>query len=376
MADSTTIGSDKMMGNQRRAFDKPPSASTRSSFNPLHPSMELPPEQLIRLLGLESKKIRKPKRTHEAPVRKKAAPPPPVASLPSEPEPAETPPEIIPKPPVRPTHRQREYERVKAQDSPEQRRGLLMPALAIGLIGGIAASAYLFWPQSGSDVATQPPAPVASKVNRTPVKKSPKKTTPAAAVKARPAVVVKDDPAWQATINAQAKRLQTEAKQRLDQRLGQAPSAPTAGAVVPQADVITPAPLAPATVVTEPAAVTTEPTISDLQTPEPPSAVEPSNRPSDAAIAAPVEEPPATAPEDAAIAAPTEEPPATAPEDAAIAAPAGEPPATAPEDAAIAAPAGEPPATAPEDAAIAAPAEEPPATTPETTPQGNVSELF
>lgn len=33
--------------------------SAQLNFNPLHPSMELPPEQLIRLLGMETKKDRK-----------------------------------------------------------------------------------------------------------------------------------------------------------------------------------------------------------------------------------------------------------------------------------------------------------------------------
>ncbi|MDT8386176.1 MAG: hypothetical protein RQ736_01575 [Thiogranum sp.] len=33
--------------------------SAQLNFNPIHPSMELPPEQLIRLLGMETKKDRK-----------------------------------------------------------------------------------------------------------------------------------------------------------------------------------------------------------------------------------------------------------------------------------------------------------------------------
>ena len=152
MTDSTTTDSEKMQKNQRRATDKPRAASVRSSFNPLHPSMELPPEQLIRLLGLESKKIRKQKRKQPAPAQQTTVDPEATTALPPElersgPAPANN--HAYQKP--RSTHRQREYEQAREQGDSKIRRGLWLPALAAGLICGAAASAYLFWMQPQHD---------------------------------------------------------------------------------------------------------------------------------------------------------------------------------------------------------------------------------
>ena len=52
----------------------PTGGGGRLAFNPLHPSMELPPEQLIRLLSLETKKTRKkeahqPRKAKQKPVQ-------------------------------------------------------------------------------------------------------------------------------------------------------------------------------------------------------------------------------------------------------------------------------------------------------------------
>lgn len=266
MTDSTTIDSGKMLSKQRRASDKPRAAGARSSFNPLHPSMELPPEQLIRLLGLESKKIRKPKRAQATPVRKKAAT---ATSLPSAPERAEPTPQVAPQPPARSTHRQREYECAKSQGSSKHRLGLWMPALVTGLVCGIAVSAYLFWLQPGNDAAARSPDPAANKVKISPTNNSRQKAPPVAAAKPKPTTVIKDDSAWLATIDAQAKRLRTEARQRFNRRLEQAPLTTTVPVVVTKIDV-PPAPLTSAegSTNTPPVTVAAKPADSALQTPE------------------------------------------------------------------------------------------------------------
>jgi hypothetical protein len=279
MTDSTTINSGQAKKKQRRATDKPRAASVCSSFNPLHPSMELPPEQLIRLLGLESKKIRKQKRSQSAPVQQTTASPgastslPPEAPARSEPAPAASQKRSAQS--ARSTHRQREYEHASKHGNSKSRRGIWVPALASGLVCGIAVSAYLFWMQPEHGAATTAAAPATNKVSRSPVASAPRKPatkTPASTAKSTPPSAVKNDPAWLATIEARGKHLRDEAKQRLDQRLKQAvPAAPIAAVPVvtpTQAEVVTH--VKPETVITdEPALVTSgEPVAVTTDSPE------------------------------------------------------------------------------------------------------------
>ncbi len=313
MTESTTIDPGKTRRKQRRASDRPRAAGAQSSFNPLHPSMELPPEQLIRLLGLESKRIRKPKRTHKTPVRNKTATP--VTSPASEPQRAEPDPITAPKPQLHSTLRQREYENANAQGWSKYRRNLWVPALAVG----IAASVYLFGFQPDTHVATQSPTPAVSKLDRGQVIKSEQKT-PTSPLKSKP---VRNDPAWAAATNAQAKRLRTEAEQRFKQRLKQT-SPPTATpAVMPPAieetPVLVPAKensisATPATVSVDPVSVdpvSADPADTAPQTPESlniddidygefigisefPTADSPTAQPRDEIVLVPVEEPSAS----------------------------------------------------------------------------------
>ncbi len=102
----------------RRTGNAPSPGSVQLSFNPLHPSMELPPEQLIRLLGLENKTKRRRKK--RSPVTT------PKLSLPQTP----------------PARAERERDRV-APPFAEPRRGLVVPSLIAGAVAGIAISAYL-----------------------------------------------------------------------------------------------------------------------------------------------------------------------------------------------------------------------------------------
>jgi hypothetical protein len=56
---------------QANVKNKPTKGRGVLTFNPLHPSQELPPEQLIRLLGMESKKTRKHMNTVRSPRQQK-----------------------------------------------------------------------------------------------------------------------------------------------------------------------------------------------------------------------------------------------------------------------------------------------------------------
>ena len=73
MTDSTIVDPGHKQRLQRRTDDKLASSGSQLNFNPLHPSMELPPEQLIRLLGMEGKKIRKSRKTRRSPKQAPAA---------------------------------------------------------------------------------------------------------------------------------------------------------------------------------------------------------------------------------------------------------------------------------------------------------------
>jgi hypothetical protein len=111
-------------------------SGARLAFNPLHPSMELPPEQLIRLLSLETKKTR---RKESRPSRKSSRA---TSGQSVRREGSAT----TEQPPAR-MRAQRNYATVAQVESEKRRGSLFLPALAVGMVVGLAASAYVFWSQ-------------------------------------------------------------------------------------------------------------------------------------------------------------------------------------------------------------------------------------
>lgn len=145
MTESFTPSPDRIEHESRRKVDTSKSGASQLSFNPLHPSMELPPEQLIRLLGLAAKKIRKGKKTHGQAADKH---PRSNARHPETRQEPVKPAALIP--PV-----SREHARVRS-DFDNERRGILLPAIVMGVLVGVAAAGYLFL--SKPPIATTQPA--------------------------------------------------------------------------------------------------------------------------------------------------------------------------------------------------------------------------
>ena len=222
-------------GHTRRASDKPRASGSQSSFNPLHPSMELPPEQLIRLLGLEGKKTRK----HRKPAvsAKEVTPSQPV--LP-EVAPVKTwtlPDDMVPasrKRATQPTNTGSNSARSKARRAytdesvfQERRSRLLLPAVAMGALAGIVVSAYLFWGQPSLEqtptqavMPSKPPIaaaqiPQGEAVARVAPSASP--ATSAPIVRNQPGDV--SDPKWRAAVAAQEQRVRAAAEERLRERM-------------------------------------------------------------------------------------------------------------------------------------------------------------
>ena len=181
------------------------------AFNPLHPSMELPPEQLIRLLGMESKKTRQhmkvqrsaTKQTEQPAVKKEKIQrsadeqhshrateenalqisqelqqPAPIADQqnqqqkPGQQTPEPQPVAIAPQPvavtpqPVAVAPHPMEYERNTPPVFEKQSPGWLLPAMVVGLVAGVTVSGFLFWFQSPSAVKQKAPAPLVSSESR------------------------------------------------------------------------------------------------------------------------------------------------------------------------------------------------------------------
>lgn len=238
MVQASKHNSATSRGSEKGTSEEAPAGGNRMAFNPLHPSMELPPEQLIRLLGLETKKTRKQdarqaRKRPETPVPRSAGhDTKPSAQLP---------------PPIRPQRSRAAAAHTRTEKS---RSGLLLPAIAVGVLAGVAASGYVFWYQDGPVVGTRPTASVVSAPVRKPAQPAdvatspvptskrslPESVTSKPAVKpATPAVAGTvhratppapmasgaGDPAWQAAAEAEHQRLRTEAEQRFAQRLRQ-----------------------------------------------------------------------------------------------------------------------------------------------------------
>ncbi|HHJ16322.1 MAG TPA: hypothetical protein ENJ80_06450, partial [Gammaproteobacteria bacterium] len=228
---------------KRRADDRPAPGGSQMSFNPLHPSMELPPEQLIRLLGMESKKTRKVRKSRKAaapaPAKKaqhQAKPQQAPEPAPAAPEPAAT--------PRKESHRKRSRQHEDLQPSvfDDKRRNLLIPALVVGVVAGIAVSAYLLWSQP-VPVAEQKPvtastAPAQKQKSQTasqPLNRKPA-AKPAASTPA-PAMNIQQQAQWQAAIEKEKQRLQADAEQRLAKRIRQLEAA-AAAAPEPESTVL------------------------------------------------------------------------------------------------------------------------------------------
>lgn len=177
--DTTITDPGQAQRTLRRTGDTPSPGSVQLSFNPLHPSMELPPEQLIRLLGLENKTIRR---------RKKRTP---VATHARENNSAHSAHSdkkiklLLPETP--PASAERERDMVTPPFA-EPGRGLVVPSLIVGAVAGIAISAYLIL--SGEANVAPPVTPA------TPAAKPAKHASPAANLrKAKPVTLPAATPA-------------------------------------------------------------------------------------------------------------------------------------------------------------------------------------
>ena len=257
--DTTIADPGQAQRMARRNTDSPSSGGGKFNFNPLHPSMELPPEQLIRLLGLDDK-----------PKRRKKSRPGTVAARTekhnSTDDTAAVKPVKLSLPKTPPASAERERDMVPPSFE-ESRRNLLVPSLIAGVVAGIAISAYLFW-SSPEDVA-----PSATQV--APVLKTNKNAKPLPAATRPAPVVAPTEPARQGTvkrtkvvpqseINAEEKRLHSEAEQRFAERMTEQDTSREREAL--STDISLPAVIEPA--ISEPPA-TTEMDTPESSIPEP-----------------------------------------------------------------------------------------------------------
>lgn len=204
---------------KRRRTDSRVTGGSQLSFNPLHPSSELPPEQLIRLLGMETRKTRKqPKSAKNTASRQ------PGTSQGTGQEPAGT--FTAEK---RHSHRKSARAVTDSQIFGSKRKGLLVSSIVSGALAGVAISAYLF-------LGETPPSTATAR-NTSSVSVTPERTPPGARI--RP--VTGEKPVRQpspaktlaaeisktvatvspAQIQTEQKRLRAEAEQRLAERLAQ-----------------------------------------------------------------------------------------------------------------------------------------------------------
>ncbi|GMQ87365.1 MAG: hypothetical protein BMS9Abin08_0566 [Gammaproteobacteria bacterium] len=285
MTDTTIVDPGHAQRLRRRTGDKPAPSGSRLNFNPLHPSMELPPEQLIRLLGMESKKTRKSTKPRHTPKQT------PSATLP----PADTQADSTPAPAkaqlqaVRPADCSIQYERCEPpQVFDNGRSGLLVPSLLVGVVAGIAISSYLFWYQPADTAVQKTPVPVVAKppqklqpkhqmVKRTPVPIAPvaPPATPAAPA-AEQKMSAQENAAWQAAIETQEQRLSTAAEERLAERVSQLQKTSQQAELLPPAQVSDVSPVPAPEPVTAPEPITPQrDTLMQAVVPEPVTTPEP-----------------------------------------------------------------------------------------------------
>ncbi|HHJ14174.1 MAG TPA: hypothetical protein ENJ79_07315 [Gammaproteobacteria bacterium] len=149
--------SDPVSIPTRRKTDPPAPGGSQLRFNPLHPSMELPPEQLIRLLGLADKKRkrrRQPRSRQKDRSESQRTPPYTDQNKGATSARAGT---------VQATTRgaERERDTVPPAIFGESRwKPVLRPAIIGGIVLGVAASLYLFWGHdTRGPIIVETPAP-------------------------------------------------------------------------------------------------------------------------------------------------------------------------------------------------------------------------
>jgi hypothetical protein len=166
------------------------------SFNPLHPSMELPPEQLIRLLAVSTKQratrsSRKPKPGDAPAFQKAEALHRPTATL------ADS------------LHRATMSNSRRTVESPPSERRLLKISSGVIVAAVIGLSAYYLFTSQTSELET-PPAPQA-----TPRLSQPLSSSQAIVPEPRPSVA----PVSPETVHQQATHLREMAAHRFQMRL-------------------------------------------------------------------------------------------------------------------------------------------------------------
>jgi len=273
MTDKTIVDPGHAQRLQRRTDGKPAPGASQLNFNPVHPSMELPPEQLIRLLGMESKKTRKSRKTRRAPKRAAAAVPATVDThTDSAPPPAKARSQA-----ASPTNRNIQYERCEApQVFDEGHSRLLVPSLLVGVVAGIAVSGYLFWYQPADTAVQKTPAPVIAKQRQKPqpkgqlVKRTP---APVATPATKQKMSAQENAAWRARVEAQQQRLHSAAEQRLAEHISQQqqPAQQVEATTAPVIDT-PPLPVTVPATAPEPVTEAAAPTDTALQAPPQPTA--------------------------------------------------------------------------------------------------------
>lgn len=229
MTDTNIVDPGHAQRLKRRADDRPAPGGSQMSFNPLHPSMELPPEQLIRLLGMESKKTRKVRKT------RKTARPAPAAATRQQAKPQQSPATTeTPKKVSRPARSIR-YEDSQPPMFEDKRRNLLVPALLVGVVAGITVSAYLLLSQPVPVTEQKPVAATTSPVKKVPTATKPPTSKPAAAMS------IQEQAQWQAAAQKENQRLRNTAEQLFAERVMQLEAAAEITEATPAADP-TPAP--------------------------------------------------------------------------------------------------------------------------------------
>ena len=272
MTESSIFDAGNRQYHKPELKDKPTAGKGALTFNPLHPSMELPPEQLIRLLGMESKKTRKHMKTRRSSRRQEPRPTNAEETIADSPRPADekksqrsefreksplavdeqktnrspspaaeqqaiegraaAEPEHLPPAPKHPM----EYERNERPVFEQRRHGWLLPALVIGVVAGAVVAAALLLFQSPPIIKQSTPDPVATKESRkdrvpakqpigqqvkrkTTVDKGKSTATLRQATSPRKAAGAADDARREAAIKTEQKRLRRAAQQRLTEQL-------------------------------------------------------------------------------------------------------------------------------------------------------------
>ena len=226
---TTSLGNREHAQEKRRHTDNRATGGSQLSFNPLHPSSELPPEQLIRLLGLETKKTRKQQKSRKPTSSKQLRPKPENGP--------ETETSLIAE--NRPSRKKGTRKVADSQVFGGKRPGFLLPSIVAGALAGAAISAYLFLGETPSSAETPRNASTAPAGETSPGTKSHavigEKSVPQPIREtARPFPDVSPE-----QIQAEQRRLRLEAEQRLAERQAQLAVARELAAESPPDPVLT-----------------------------------------------------------------------------------------------------------------------------------------